>query len=50
VPSLSGDRHVRELVDAEERGAGNVLAQVRLASRLDALERVPAVDEPVLDQ
>jgi hypothetical protein len=43
-------REIRELVDPEERRAGNVFAEVGLASRLDAVERVSAVDEAVLDQ
>jgi hypothetical protein len=41
---------IRELVDPEERRARNVLLQIMLAPRLDPIERVPAVDELVLDQ
>jgi hypothetical protein len=41
---------VRELVDPEERGTGDMRLEVRLAPGLDALERVAAVDEPVRDQ
>jgi hypothetical protein len=47
---LTLDRQIRQLVDSEERGARNVLLEVRLAPGFDALERVAAVDEPVLDQ
>jgi len=43
-------RQVGELVDADERRARDVLAEIRLAPRLDAIERIAAVDEPVLDQ
>jgi hypothetical protein len=47
VPPLPVDRQVGQLVDAEERGAGNVLAEVCLPSRIDPREVVPAVDESV---
>jgi hypothetical protein len=47
VPPLSRGRQVGELVDPEERGARDVLTEVRLATRLDPREVVGAVDEPV---
>jgi hypothetical protein len=50
MPPLALHVEIRELVDPEERRARNVLVQITLAPRLDPVERVPAVDEPVLDQ
>jgi hypothetical protein len=50
VPPLPLDRQVGELVDPDERRAGDMLVEVCLSSRVDAVERVGAVDEPVLDQ
>jgi hypothetical protein len=50
MPSLPCDRQVGELVDPDERRTGDVLVEVRLASRLDTVERVPAVDEAELAQ
>jgi hypothetical protein len=41
------DRQVGELVDPEERRAGDVRLEIRLAPRLDAREVVPAVDEAI---
>jgi len=40
-------REVGELVDPDERCAGDVLVKVSLAARLDPCEVVGAVDEPV---
>jgi hypothetical protein len=50
VPPLPLHGEVGELVDPDERRARDVLAQVRLAPGLDAVERVAAVDEAVVDQ
>jgi hypothetical protein len=50
MPTASLGREVGELVDAEERRAGNVLVQIGLAPRFDAVEGVRAVDESILDQ
>jgi hypothetical protein len=47
VPTTPLGREVGELVDPEERRAGDVLVKVGLASRLDPCEVVGAVDEPV---
>jgi hypothetical protein len=50
VTPLPGDGQIGELVDPEERGARNVLAEIRLVPGLDAVERIAAVDELVSDQ
>jgi hypothetical protein len=50
VPPLPGYPQIGQLVDAEERGSGNVRLEVPLAAGLDPGEVVPAVDEPVPDQ
>jgi hypothetical protein len=47
MPPLALRRKVRELVDPEERGAWNVLVEIRLTSRLDSSEVVCAVDEAI---
>jgi len=47
VPTTPRGREVGELVDPEERRAGDVLVKVGLAARLDPCEVVGAVDEPV---
>jgi hypothetical protein len=50
VAPLPLDRQVGQLVDPEERRAGNVRVEVALATGLDPGEVVAAVDEAVLDQ
>jgi hypothetical protein len=50
MPTAAGHGEIRQLVDPEERRARDVLLEVRLPSRLDAVERVTAVDELVPDQ
>jgi len=47
VPPAALRREVGELVDPEERCAGDVLVKVGLEARLDPCEVVGAVDEPV---
>jgi hypothetical protein len=48
TPAFGGQ--IRQLVDPEEGRAWHVLVEIRLASGLDAVERVAAVDELVPDQ
>jgi hypothetical protein len=48
APALDGE--VGKLVDPDERRPWNVFRFVRLTARLDAVERVAAVDELVRDQ
>jgi len=50
VPPTPLDPQIREVVDPEEGRARNVLLKVRLASGLNPVERVAAVDELVADQ
>jgi len=50
VPALPLDGQVGERVDPEERRTRNMLVEIRLAAGLDAVQRVAAVDEPILDQ
>jgi hypothetical protein len=50
VAALSLDGEIGELLDPEEGCTGNVFGEIGLAPRLDAVERVAAVDEPVEDQ
>jgi hypothetical protein len=50
MPAATGEREIGQLVDPEERRSRDVLLQIRLASGLDAVERVAAVDELVSDQ
>jgi hypothetical protein len=50
MAALPLHRQVGERVDAEKPGPGDVLLEVALPPRLDPIERVGAVDEPVLDQ
>jgi hypothetical protein len=49
MPPLLFDREIREL-DTEEGRAGDVSVEVQLPPGLPPVERVGAVDEPVLDQ
>jgi hypothetical protein len=48
APAFDGE--VGKLVDPDERRPWNVLRLVRLTARVDAVERVAAVDELVPDQ
>jgi hypothetical protein len=50
MPAVPLDRQVGELVDPEKCRPGDVRLEVPLAPGFDAVERVAAVDEPVLDQ
>jgi hypothetical protein len=50
MPALPARLEIGQLVDAEERGAGNVRLEIALAPGLDARQVVSAVDEPILDQ
>jgi hypothetical protein len=50
MPPLPFRREIRELVDPDERRPRDVPVEVCLVSRVDAAQRVPAVDEAVLDQ
>jgi hypothetical protein len=50
VAALTLDGEIGQLVDAEERRARDVSLEIRLPPGLDAVERVAAVDEAVLDQ
>jgi hypothetical protein len=50
VPALPLDGQVGERVDPEERRTRNMLVEIRLAAGLDAVQRVAAVDEPIMDQ
>jgi hypothetical protein len=50
VAALTLDGEIGQLVDAEERPARDVSLEIRLPPGLDAVERVAAVDEAVLDQ
>jgi hypothetical protein len=50
VAPLPRDGQIGELVDSEKRRPWDVLPEVSLVPGLDPVERVAAVDEPVLDQ
>jgi hypothetical protein len=50
MPPLPFRLEIRELVDPDEPRAGDVPVEVCLVSRVDAVQRVAAVDEAVLDQ
>jgi hypothetical protein len=48
MPSLALNREIREL-DSQKRCPRDVRLQVQVAPRLPLVERVRAVDEPILD-
>jgi hypothetical protein len=48
MPSLALNRQIREL-DSQKRRPRHVRLQVQVAPRLPLVERVRAVDEPILD-
>jgi hypothetical protein len=50
MPAAALGGQIGQLVDPEERRSRDVLLQICLPSSVDAIERVAAVDELVVDQ